>query len=478
MNIKLQIQKNPKGALIHIITDLVHLSNVQLLKDEEELFEDGIKNKINFQLFFRNQSPEWVVYVPLQEDEDLNYESLRKTGAKLFQQLAQYKIEEIAVRNHDKNEEHTYCFLEGIILSAYQFLKYKSSAKELSHRLKQINIEKDSSSSTSVKKLEAVCQAIYYARDLVNEPNNYLTATRLSEELKALGKEGMIKVSVYGQAKIEQLGMGGLLAVNKGSTEPASFTIMEHKPSKAKNSKPIVLIGKGVVYDTGGLSLKPTPNSMDKMKSDMGGAAVVAGIMYVLGILDIPLHVIGLIPATDNRPGGNAYAPGDVITMYSGQTVEVLNTDAEGRMILADALHLAKKYNPEFVADFATLTGAAANAVGDVAMVAMGTIGDHYMNKFKKVGKAVNEKIVEFPLWEEYGELIKSDIADMKNIGGPVGGAITAGKFLEKFTGYPWIHFDIAGVSFRDKAKHYLTAGGTGYGIRMMTEYLIRLGSK
>ncbi len=476
MNI--QIQKNPKGDLVHLLTDLTQLAQTDLLKEEVEQFENGVKNKIYQQVFFRNHRPEWLVFVPCIEDEDANFEAFRKAGAALFKALKQYKISEIGLINQDKNEQHTYCFLEGLILSSYQFLKYRSDAKTLQHDLKNIAVEKESTNAKSIAKLSTICKAVFWARTLVNEPNNFLTASQLSEEVKAMGKEGMFKVNVYGQAKIEQLGMGGILAVNKGSTEPATFTILEHKPAKAKNSKPIVLVGKGVVYDTGGLSLKPTPNSMDKMKSDMSGAALVAGVLYILGSLDIPLHVIGLIPATDNRPGGNAYTPGDVIKMYSGHTVEVLNTDAEGRMLLADALHFAKKYQPEFVADFATLTGAAANAIGDVAIVAMGNIGDYYMKKFKKIGKSVNEKIVELPLWEEYGEMIKSEIADMKNIGGPVGGAITAGKFLEKYTDYPWVHFDIAGVSFRDNAKHYLSAGGTGYGIRMMAEYLIKMSEK
>ena len=475
MDIQLQIQKNPKGTLIHLLTDVSQIRAIQLLKEEAEVFQAGIKNNINFQVFYRNTNPEIVVYTKLGADDNKNYEDLRISAVAIQKEINRLKIAEVGLINYDLKAQHTYCFLEGMMLANYQFLKYKSKAKGLLFSLKHINVSKESINPKLLNKLAAFTKAIYHARDLVNEPNSFLTATQLSEEFKKMGKEGMVKVGVYGQAKIEQLGMGGILAVNKGSTEQATFTIFEHKPSKAKNKKPIVLIGKGVVYDTGGLSLKPTPNSMDKMKSDMGGAAVVAGIMHILGTLDIPLHVIGLVPATDNRPGGNAYAPGDVVKMYSGLQVEVLNTDAEGRMILADALHFAKKYDPEWVVDFATLTGAAANAIGDVAMVGMGTIGDATMQEMKKVGYQVNEKIAEFPFWSEYEDLIKSDIADIKNIGGPTGGAITAGKFLQRFTDYPWVHFDIAGVSHRDNAKQYLTAGGTGFGIRMMAEYLIQI---
>jgi len=212
---------------------------------------------------------------------------------------------------------------------------------------------------------------------------------------------------------------------------------------------------------------------MDRMKSDMSGAAVVIGIMYAVAMLDLPLHVIGLIPAAENRPGENAYVPGDVISMYDGTTVEVLNTDAEGRLVLADALHYAKKYKPELVMDFATLTGAAANAFGDVGICAMGTAKESIKEQLSQSGYRQFEKLVEMPLWEEYGQMIKSDIADLKNIGGPTGGAITAGKFLEHFTDYPWMHFDIAGVSHHVSGKDYRPVGGVAMGVRMAVDFLM-----
>lgn len=211
---------------------------------------------------------------------------------------------------------------------------------------------------------------------------------------------------------------------------------------------------------------------MDRMKSDMSGAAVVTGALYVAAQLELPLHIIGLVPATENRPGVNAYVPGDVIHMYSGTTVEVLNTDAEGRLVLADALHYAQKYNPELVLDFATLTGAAAAAIGDVGIVCMGTASDTVKARLQHSGMQQHERLVELPLWPEYADMLKSDIADLKNIGGPTGGAITAGKFLEHFTAYPWMHFDIAGVSFNPASKDYRPAGGTAYGLRMLVDFL------
>jgi leucyl aminopeptidase len=310
----------------------------------------------------------------------------------------------------------------------------------------------------------------------VNEPLNALGATDLAKAIELMGEEAGFKVTVFNKARIEKEEMGGILAVNRGSIDPPTFTVMEYKPKKTLNKKPIVLVGKGVVYDTGGLSLKPTPNSMDRMKSDMSGAALVSAAMYMVAKLGLPLHVVALVPATDNRPGENAYTPGDVIKMMSGTTVEVLNTDAEGRMLLADALHYAKRYKPEIVMDFATLTGAASAAVGEHGIVCMGTASDEVKKALTESGLRQYERLVEYPLWDEYGEQIKSDIADLKNVGGATGGAITAGKFLQHFTDYPWMHFDIAGVSFATSKKGYLPVGGTAYGLRMVVDYLSHLG--
>lgn len=285
-----------------------------------------------------------------------------------------------------------------------------------------------------------------------------------------MGTTSGARVEVMGKKKIESLKMGGLLAVNKGSIDPPTFTIMEWKPIEPVNDKPYVLVGKGVVYDTGGLNIK-TGSYMENMKSDMGGAATMASALYAIARLRLNVHVIALLPATDNRPDGNAYVSGDVITMHSGLTVEVINTDAEGRMILADALSYAKKYDPKLVIDAATLTGAAARAIGKYGIVAMESGATRPMSRLKEAGENVYERIAEFPFWEEYGELIKSNIADIKNTGGMEAGMITAGKFLEKFTDYPFIHLDIAGPAFFDKKENYHPAGGTGIGVRLLVEY-------
>lgn len=360
---------------------------------------------------------------------------------------------------------------EACALSNYQFLTYKT--KKEANSLKQVTVvsaQKDG--AKLVKRGEKIARATMIARDLVNEPVITLTAVEIAERMQSLGKEFGFTTEVFNKQKISSLKMGGLLAVNFGSVIPPTFTIMEWKPTKATNKKPIVLVGKGVVYDTGGLSLKPTANSMDSMKADMAGAAAVIGTMCAISALELPVHVIALIPATDNRPGLNAYTPGDVITMYDGTTIEVLNTDAEGRMILADALAYAKKYKPELVIDLATLTGAQVVAIGYHGSAMMGSASKKVKNNLQGAGQRVYERLVELPLWEEYKDQLKSDIADMKNIGGSPAGCITAGKFLEHFTDYPWIHIDIAGPSFLPSNDNYRGKQGTGVGVRMLTEFL------
>ena len=472
----LKIAKAPKGHHVFIIDNAAQLKTLTFSKEEILFAEQQIKNEKGIIHLNRWDTQIFLIHTAPQKELYKTKEAYRKKGAQLQKQLAALALKEITISNHSAEPMAAYLLAEGLILSGYQFLKYKSDAKKLTNDLTEIAFEKQSMTLKDLKQLQAVCDAVYHVRNLVNEPLSYLTAEQLSKDITELGREAGFKVSVLGKAKLEQLGMGGLLAVNRGSILPPTFTIMEHRPTKAINKNPIVLIGKGIVYDTGGLSLKPTPNSMDRMKSDMGGAAVVTGIMYVAATLDLPLHIIALVPATENRPGENAYVPGDVITMYSGTTVEVLNTDAEGRMVLADALHYAKKYRPELVIDFATLTGAASVAIGDVAMVTMGNADISIKTKMHQSGYNQYERLVEYPLWDEYGALIKSDIADLKNVGGPSGGAITAGKFLEHFTDYPWMHFDIAGVSHNTSGKDYRPTGGTAYGVRMMVDFLLNYG--
>lgn len=409
-----------------------------------------------------------IVFVVVLESGN-DYKTAEKTriaGSTLITELNKLKLGSVVVSSESEN---ICTFVEGMAYANYQFLKYFSEKK--TNTCQNIKVV-GKVTPKQLTEINTLVKAIYHTRDLVNEPQSFLDAVQISKEIKKLGKEAGFKVEVMGKTKIESLKMGGLLAVNKGSLTPPTFSVMEWNPKNAKNKKPIVLVGKGVVYDTGGLSLKPTTNSMDMMKCDMGGAAAVIGALYAVSKNELPFYVIGLVPATDNRPSGNAYAPGDVITMHNNKTVEVLNTDAEGRMILADALSYSNKYKPEIVLDAATLTGAAAMAIGHYGVVAMGNADEKQMNKLKESGNTVYERIVEFPFWDEYNELLKSSIADTTNLGHGAGGAITAGKFLENFTDYPYIHLDIAGPAFIKKPVNYLTQGGTGVGVRLFYDFI------
>ena len=402
-------------------------------------------------------------------------EQLRRHGSIVADSVNLNKGKDLYIYNQTKQQSLSLFAAEGVVLSNYQFIKHKPTAEKNKNTLQSIIIANSNIKQSQVDELNIVCSATILARDLVNEPVNYLNATDLSNAFKAMGKLSGFKVDVLNRKKIKELKMGGLLAVNAGSVDEPTFSVMEYKPNKPKNKKPYILIGKGVVYDTGGLSLKPTLASMDLMKCDMAGAAAVGCAMYAIAKAKLNIHVIALVPATDNRPGFNAFAPGDIITMMDGSTVEMLNSDAEGRMILADALHYAKRFNPELVIDIATLTGAAMAAIGTFGMVGMGNISNNQKNKLHQSGINVYERIAEFPFWDEYDELMKSDIADQKNIGGALGGSITAGKFLAKFTNFPYYHLDIAGPAFLSSKDSYRGKGGTGYGVRFFFDFFKNL---
>ncbi len=412
-----------------------------------------------------------VVKIDTTKEKFKVLEETRKAGYGLNKFLNGRKIKEASLFNASSEASLTAAFAEGLLLSNYQFLKYKTLEKK-ENSLTTLQVDARSADKKTLEEITNLVEANFFARTLVNEPLSFLTAEQLGAEIKKAGSKFGFKVDVFNKKKIEALKMGGLLSVNKGSIDPPTFTVLEYKPAKAKNKKPIVLVGKGVVYDTGGLSLKPTPNSMDMMKCDMAGAAAVAGIFKAAATLKLPIHLIGLIPATDNRPGMNAYVPGDVVKMMSGLNVEMLNADAEGRMILADALHYAKQFKPELVIDFATLTGAAVRAIGSVATAYMGTASDEVKKKLEVSADQVYERLIHFPLWDEYGDWIKSDVADIKNVGPGEAGHITAGKFLEYFVDYPWLHLDIAGSAYLMKEDNYRGKYGTAVGVRLITDFL------
>lgn len=469
--IKLSKSKKADTAFrILLCNSSKELKSSGLTADELSYVQSEEKNASKLVFINRYSEKIFIQFVPEAKSDFLKNEALRLAGSAIAGQLSTHRIAEILISDLGAGSEKTICLAEGIALGSYKFNKYKQKPASEFPALKKIAIYSDNISSGDIKHLQAVVDAVFVARDLVNEPLSYLTAVKLGKEANALGKDTGIKVEVLNKSKIEAMKMGGLLGVNKGSIDPPVFIIMEYKPKGHVNKQPIVLVGKGVVYDTGGLSLKPSDGMMT-MKCDMGGAAAAIGAIYATALAELPVWTVTLVPATDNRPDGNAIVPGDVITISDGTTVEVLNTDAEGRLILSDALVYAQKYNPELVIDLATLTGAASRAIGRFGIVAMHNSKEHY-NALEISGNRVHERLVEFPLWDDYAEMLKSDIADIKNIGGVVAGANTAGKFLERFTKYPWIHLDIAGPAFLDAPDSYRGKGGTASGLRLLFDYL------
>ena len=409
----------------------------------------------------------WVYKIGKAIDAYARAEKMRQAGNTLVLKANAAYLDRIAILG-----AHVPHVAEGAILGNYQFLRYFSDSHKRKNSMAQLFVSKED--EQTLAPTDIATMGTLFARELVNTPVIDLTATDLANQAKEASKRHGFSIEILEKKQIESLKMGGLLAVNYGSPEPPVFIIMEHKPKNATNEKPLVLVGKGVVYDTGGLSLKPS-NYMDDMKSDMGGAAAVIGAMSAAAEANLPVHIIGLVPATDNRPRGNAVTPGDVITISDGTSVEVMNTDAEGRLILSDALVYAKRYNPELVIDLATLTGAAARSIGRYAIVGMGNAPKERMVALQESGYRTHERVVEFPFWDEYKDLLKSPIADMKNIGGAEAGAITAGKFLEHFTDYPYIHLDIAGPAFLKTRAGYQVEGGTGIGVRLLFDFINNL---
>lgn len=440
------------------------LSNDEVSYIEKQISEE--KKLVTINQYTRQVS---VVLANDTKGPQRQMESLRRAGDNVSLSLNVHRRTSVIVASQ-VDRKFTLAFVEGMILGNYQFIKHKTKAAKEKNTLENIFVQAKDLSERDLAELVIVTDAVRKARDLVNEPVNVLNARGLADEFVKMGKDAGFSVEVLNKAKIASLKMGGLLAVNQGSVDEPTFTIMEYKGRGAKNKQPYVLVGKGVVYDTGGLSLKPTAG-MDTMKCDMAGGATVGCLMYAIAKAKLPLHVIALVPATDNRPGFNAFAPGDIITMHDGSTVEMLNSDAEGRMLLADALHYAKRFKPLLTLEFSTLTGAAAAAIGNFGTVCMGTAADNIKNRLKQSGDNVHERLAEFPFWDEYDELLKSEIADMKNIGGPIAGAVTAGRFLVKFTDYPYMHFDIAAPAFIAARDSYRTKGGTGVGIRLVYDF-------
>jgi leucyl aminopeptidase len=444
----------------------VEFAQTRLKLKEEKIFINSY-NRCIYLVRTRDDQPQYKIR-----------EELRRNAYKLRKLIKDNNHDSLVITSDKSYKGAIEDFAEGFLLSSYSFDKYKTKSpkEEKKHYPKNLLLYGDISDQ-DLTWLITLTDAVYFSRDRIQEPVNHLNATDLSEEIKKTGDSAGFNVEVLTKGKIEALKMGGLLAVNKGSVDPPVFCILEWHPENSVNKNPIVLVGKGIVYDTGGLNIK-TGDFMAGMNGDMAGAATVTGVMYTIAKTGLPLHVIALVPSTDNRPGGNAYTQGDIITMFNKTTVEIGNTDAEGRLILADAISYASKYTPELIIDIATLTGSAAMTFGNQAIAVMTNADRKYIELLSESGNDVYERIAELPFWEEYGELIKSDVADLRNVGGREAGAIIAGKFLEHFAEYPLIHLDIAGTEMLKKDDYYRLKNGPASGLRLLTTFLRKIAAK
>jgi leucyl aminopeptidase len=455
---------------------------------------EGKRNQIFQQSVRGLMGADSIIVVGLGKSKDVKEEQIRQasgTGAKSAEKSRHNKIaifldEKDASRSAKSKKTQTgspvaSALVEGAQLGLYHFDQYKSQDKDdPPSRIQDITIL--TSSKTKVKDYqkgldhtEKLCEAVLATRDLMHHPGNTATPTFLAKAAQAMARKRKITCKVLEKKDMEKLKMGSLLGVARGSHEPPKFIVMEYKGGKAKD-KPVVIVGKGITFDTGGISLKPG-GGMDEMKFDMSGGAVTIGTLQAAASLKLKVNLVGLVPAAENMPGGSAIKPGDILTASNGKTIEVLNTDAEGRLILADALVYAQRYEPKALIDLATLTGAVIMALGHQAAAAVGT-DPKLIQKLIASGDATGERLWELPLYEEFEKATQSDIADLKNITskGVGAGTITGAAFLKPFTGdFPWVHLDIAGTAWTSNEKPYVPKGGSAYGVRLLIHYLKNL---
>jgi leucyl aminopeptidase len=417
-----------------------------------------------------------IALVGLGKNEDLDPEKVRQATGKVVQELRDLGLKTIAISLPPETpQEIAQAVAEASRLALYQFNQHKTQGLDKVKALDSITfLVADEATKSMVERGVAVGDEIAngtnLARDLSNQPPNHLTPTMLADKAVEVANEVGLKCEVFDLAQLQEKGFRTLLGVSQGSIEEPRFIILEHIPdSEGKDT--VAFVGKAITFDSGGLSLKSGSGMMD-MKHDMSGAAAVLGAMQVVGNLKPDLHVVGLIAASENMPSATAQRPGDVVESYGGKTIEILNTDAEGRLVLADALGYAAQYNPKAAIDLATLTGAVITALGTVACGMMGT-DNSLMAKVRAAAQKTHERVWELPLWDDYDELIKSDVADVKNIGDGTAGTIVGGAFLKKFAeGYPWVHLDIAGTAWDVKGSSYIPSkGGTGYGVRLLVQF-------
>lgn len=468
------LSKDLEANVLFLYGDEVSDRSLPLSRRELALVKERRADKRDFLLVF-DRLPYRLYLLSFDSEKPTpeSQEGLRRSAMKVLKRLEEDKVADLTVTGEGILDDEMAAVVEGLTLADYSFDRYRN--KEAYH-LATLTIDDRFMQPAALEASKRLWNRIFWCREWVNLPVQDLNAAAFADELQSIASDmEEVKCTVMDKKQIESLRMGGLLGVNRGSVDDPRFVVLEYKPRNLKNQNdPICLVGKGIMYDTGGLNIKPG-DYMQEMKSDMAGAATMASVLFAAADNHLPVHIVALLPMTDNRPGFNAYAADDILTMYDGTTVEVINTDAEGRLILADAIaYAAKNYNPRLIIDAATLTGAAVRAISTFGIAAMQQHAADPFNLLKIVGDQVFERLVEFPMWSEYDEYIKSDVADLRNSSTtPQAGTITAGKFLAHFAGeVPYIHLDIAGVAYFTKPQHCYRMGASAYGTRLLYAFL------
>lgn len=421
-----------------------------------------------------------VLVVGLGKRGEFDLEGVRKAAAAGLKRARDLKAQHVATIVHGAGvagleaQAAAQATAEGSLLAAYQYDAPKQR-EDAPHEIESLTVvefdkKKVKAIEQGVDTAVAISDGVILARNLVNQPPNVVTPTKMAETAHIIAATHGMRITVGGRKWAKEHNMGAFLAVAQGAGEKPKFIVLEHNGDR-EDLDTIVLVGKGITFDTGGISIKPAER-MGDMKSDMGGAAAVLGAMKVVGALNLPLRIIGITPCTENMPDANAYRPADIITASNGKTIEIINTDAEGRMVLADGLVYAGRYNPKAVIDLATLTGACVVALGSGTAAGLFSTDDGLRDKLLAAGTAVHERVWPLPLFPEYRKAIDSDVADILNSGGRFGGVGTSAMFLKEFTDYPWVHLDIAGMALAEKDNSYIPRGGTGFGVRLLVEFL------
>lgn len=467
-------------------SNLEKIYNLNLSDLQKENF---LSKEINqLRVSTHSGKPDEIIIKKIKVDEKFDADYFRNYFSDTIQKIKTEKLNSIHVfvpnftdfKKYFEDELYLIqTIIEGIYLGNYSFDKYKSEKSSY----KKIEIflysENEEAVKKTIQRTSALMNAVYFARDLQNEPSNELTPEVFTKLVRSEAIKRNIKVTIFDEKEIERRKMYGLLSVGKGSINKPRFMILEYKPQVKKNKKfklnKIALVGKGMTFDSGGISLKPS-KSMGEMKNDMAGAAVVAASLLAAADNKIPVNLFGIIPLAENMPSGSAFKPGDVIKTSSGKTIEIEDTDAEGRVILSDALDYASKLKPDQIIDFATLTGSCVVALGEF-VAGLFSNSDELANHIYQSGLKTYERVWRLPIWEDYFKLIESEIADVKNLGNRWAGAITAAKFLEKFVDkkIKWAHLDIAGPSIHHNFRSYTSKYMTAFGVRLVYDYLNRI---